>query len=64
LQNNSEGDVNGDGAVDVGDIMAIINKMAGGESGNVAAGNDADVNGDGAVDVGDIMAIINKMAQQ
>ena len=54
------GDVNDDGAVNVGDIMAIINFMAG-----LTAGiNDAvaDVNHDGAVNVGDIMAIINIMA--
>ena len=51
------GDLNGDGKVNVGDIMAIINIMADG-------GKDlkGDVNGDGAVNVGDIMAIINIMA--
>ena len=51
------GDANGDGQVDVGDIMAIINIMA--------AGNydkKADLNNDNQVDVGDIMAIINIMA--
>jgi len=53
------GDVNGDGAVNVGDIMAIINYMAAGDTN--AKG---DVNGDGAVNVGDIMAVINIMAQQ
>ena len=54
------GDVNGDGAVNVGDIMAVINYMAG-----QATGIDksvADVNGDGNVNVGDIMAVINIMA--
>ena len=55
-----EGDLNGDGGVDVGDIMAIINFMAG-QPGNVRK-EDADLNGDGGVDVGDIMAIINIMA--
>jgi len=52
-----KGDLNGDGKVNVGDIMAIINIMADG-------GKDmkGDVNGDGAVNVGDIMAIINIMA--
>lgn len=56
------GDVNGDGLVDVGDIMAIINQMADTESGGTASGNSADVNGDGSIDVGDIMAVINIMA--
>jgi len=55
-----KGDVNGDGKVNVGDIMAVINVMAGvgGEAEKAAA----DVNGDGAVNVGDIMAVINIMA--
>ena len=51
------GDVNGDGAIDVADISAIITVMAEGS-------NDpsADVNGDGAVDVADISAVITIMA--
>jgi len=55
-----KGDVNGDGKVNVGDIMAVINVMAGvgGEAEKAAA----DINGDGAVNVGDIMAVINIMA--
>jgi len=53
------GDVNGDGSVDVGDIMSIINYMAGAEGISESL---ADVNRDGSVDVGDIMAIINIMA--
>ena len=56
------GDVNGDGKVNVGDIMAVINVMA-----NQTTGIDtsvADVNGDGNVNVGDIMAVINIMAKQ
>jgi len=52
------GDVNGDGDVNVGDIMAVINVMAAGKTTDTAA----DVNGDGDVNVGDIMAIINIMA--
>jgi hypothetical protein len=55
-----EGDVNGDDKVNVGDIMAVINVMAGvgGEAEKAAA----DINGDGAVNIGDIMAVINIMA--
>jgi hypothetical protein len=52
-----EGDVNGDGEVNVGDIMAVINIMAAEET-----DLKGDVNGDNAVNVGDIMAIINIMA--
>lgn len=55
----ADGDVNGDGSVDVGDVMAVINCMAGAGNADPAA---ADVNGDGTVDVGDVMAVINKMA--
>ena len=64
-----KGDVNGDGAVDVADISAIIGVMAGtplppsgGDSGGSGAGA-ADVNGDGTVDVADISAVITIMAE-
>ena len=53
------GDVNGDGSVDVADIAAIIDVMAGLESGSSEL---ADVNGDGTVDVADIAAVIDIMA--
>ncbi len=52
-----QGDVNGDGAVDVADISAIISVMAG--TSQYAA---ADVNGDGVVDVADISNVISIMA--
>ena len=55
-----KGDVNGDGKVNVGDIMAVINVMAG--QGGEAEKAAADLNGDGSVNVGDIMAVINIMA--
>ncbi len=51
------GDVNGDSAVDVSDISAIISVMAGD-----AEYDAADVNGDGAVDVSDISSVITIMA--
>ena len=47
-------DINGDGAVDGGDITDIITVMKAGST--VAA---ADVNGDGAVDGADITAVID-----
>ncbi len=56
-----EGDVNGDGTVDVADISSVINVMAGGSNDEQVVAK-ADVNGDGAVDVADISSIINIMA--
>ena len=56
-----KGDVNGDGTVDVADIAAVIDVMAG----NVTLGSVthyADVNDDGTVDVADIATIISIMA--
>ena len=53
----ANGDVNGDGAVNVADISAIITVMA--EGGDEVA---ADVNGDGSVNVADISAVIDIMA--
>lgn len=55
------GDVNGDGAIDVADIAAVISVMAG--STDVSFAN-ADVNGDGNVDVTDISAVIDLMVGQ
>ena len=52
------GDVNGDGAVNVADIAAVISVMAG----DASYGKAADVNGDGKVDVADISAVITIMA--
>lgn len=51
------GDVNGDGNIDISDIVAVINQIA-----QTAEYADADVNGDGTVDISDIVAIINKIA--
>lgn len=55
------GDVNGDGAVNVADISAVISIMAGEDYEDWKAA--ADVNGDGAVNVADISAIISIMAE-
>ena len=54
------GDVNRDGQVDIGDIVAVTNVMAG--SGGSITQERADVNGDGQVGIGDIVAITNIMA--
>ena len=56
-----EGDVNRDGEVGIGDIVAITNIMAGIEEDAVKIAA-ADVNRDGQVGIGDIVAITNIMA--
>ena len=56
-----KGDVNGDGQVGIGDIVAITNVMAGIEKSDRIVER-ADVNGDGQVGIGDIVAVTNIMA--
>ena len=57
----SEGDINGDGEVGIGDIVSVTNVMAG-DTSDPALRAAADVNGDGEVGIGDIIAITNMMA--
>ena len=52
------GDANGDGEIDVTDIVGIANKILGRASDSFVAAA-ADVNGDGEVDVTDIVAVAN-----
>ena len=54
-----KGDVNEDNKVDISDVVAVINQMAG-----QASWRYADVNGDTNVDISDIVNIINIMAGQ
>ena len=54
---SKKGDVNEDGNVDISDIVAIINQIAG-----TAEYANADVNEDGNVDISDIVAVINIIA--
>ena len=51
------GDVNSDGKVDISDIVAVINHIAGADQYTTA-----DVNADDKVDISDIVAIINIIA--
>ncbi len=51
------GDVNEDGEVNINDVVAIINVMAG-----TADWANADVNGDDEVNINDVVAVINIMA--
>ncbi len=55
----TKGDVNGDGEVNVADISAIISVMAG-----TAEYDNADVNGDSEINVADISAVITIMAEK
>ena len=61
LKANLKGDVNGDGQVGIGDIVAVTNVMAGIET-NPDIIARADVNADTQVGIGDIVAITNIMA--
>ena len=54
-----QGDVNQDGSVDISDIVAIINQIAG-----TAVYELSDVNQDQNVDISDIVAVINIIAGQ
>ena len=56
---HKKGDVNEDGNVDISDIVAVINQIAG-----TATYRYADVNEDENVDISDIVAIINIIAGQ
>ena len=52
------GDVNNDGTVNISDVTALIDLLAGSNpSGNTAA----DVNYDGVVDIGDVTALYDKL---
>ncbi len=59
LKDRLKCDVNEDGKVDISDIVAVINQIAG-----TATYRYADVNDDGKVDISDIVAIINFIAGQ
>lgn len=52
------GDANGDGVVDVADVVAVVNYILGKASGNFneAAAN---INGDEEIDVADVVGIVN-----
>ena len=56
-----KGDVNEDGQVGIGDIIAVTNFMADSEQSGITL-EQADVNEDGQVGIGDIIAICNIMA--
>lgn len=52
-----EGDVNGDGEVNIGDVTALISIILSGTPSS-AYDSSADVNGDGEINIGDVTALI------
>ena len=54
------GDANGDGSVDISDVVVIVNYIlnSGSVSGKFVFEN-ADVNNDGAVDISDVVGVVN-----
>ena len=61
LPDHLKGDVNEDGKVDINDVVAIINHMAGTANWRYANVNE---DADGSVDINDVVAVINIMAGQ
>lgn len=55
----ANGDLNGDGSVDIADAVVILNLMA---EGSTSAA--ADLNNDGTIDIADFVMILNMMAGQ
>lgn len=53
-----KGDANGDGVVDVADVVAIVNKILEKPSENFNE-EAADINGDGVIDVSDVVSVVN-----
>ena len=50
------GDVNGDGDIDISDVVALVNIIL---SDGTDENSSADVNGDGSVDISDVVALVN-----
>ncbi|MDP7006568.1 MAG: GC-type dockerin domain-anchored protein, partial [Phycisphaerales bacterium] len=52
VNSDCPGDINGDGNVDVSDLLTVIDQLG-------LTDSPADVNGDGVVDVSDLLAIVD-----
>lgn len=53
------GDANGDGSVDISDVVAVVNYILNGGATGTFASENADVNADGAVDISDVVGVVN-----
>jgi hypothetical protein len=51
------GDINGDGIVNIGDVISFINRLF--RNPSVPIGCEGDVNGDGIIHIGDVVYLIN-----
>ena len=58
IVNYVPGDVNGNGGVDIGDAVSIVNYLVGKESSNFVE-KAADTNKNGQIDIGDAVTIVN-----
>lgn len=56
--NGIEGDLNGDGKIDIADAVTVLNVMADGTN-----DSSADLNDDGKVDIADFVTVLNLMAE-
>lgn len=53
------GDANGDGSVDISDVVAVVNYILNGGATGTFASENADVNADGTVDISDVVGVVN-----
>ena len=58
VQRKTLGDVNGNGGIDIGDAVCIVNYLVG-KTNNTFIPENADLNGNGGIDIGDAVMIVN-----
>lgn len=58
VQRKTLGDVNGNGGIDIGDAVCIVNYLVGKQNASFNE-NNADLNGNGGIDIGDAVVIVN-----
>ena len=56
--NTNLGDVNGDGKIDISDVVCMINHILGNDNTNFVIEN-ADMNGDGDINISDVTVLVN-----
>ena len=54
VTHNTQGDINNDGAIDILDIVLVVNIVLSGEFNQFA-----DLNGDGSIDILDVVQLVN-----
>ncbi len=55
------GDVNGDGDVDIADVVVLVNHISGAGTTSFVEGA-SDINGDGDIDIADVVALVNRIS--